>query len=55
MSIEQPKRPYQTPEIVELGQMEDLTRGSGFGFADFFVFGISDVIGNCGGDSCARS
>ncbi|HEY1292377.1 MAG TPA: lasso RiPP family leader peptide-containing protein [Chloroflexota bacterium] len=27
MSLPQPKRPYQTPEIVELGSMEDLTRG----------------------------
>jgi hypothetical protein len=55
MSIEQHKRPYQTPEIVDFGQMEELTRGSGWGFADFFFVGVSDVIGNCGHNSCARS
>jgi hypothetical protein len=26
MSIEKQKRPYQTPEIVDFGQMEELTR-----------------------------
>jgi len=55
MTSEQHKRPYQTPEILEFGQMEDLTRGSGWGWADFWVFGISDPIGNCARNSCARS
>jgi hypothetical protein len=55
MTIEHKKRPYQSPEIVELGAMEELTRGSGFGLRDFWVFGVDDVIGNCRHDSCAGS
>src|SRR5215475_13772763 len=54
MSIEA-KRTYQAPEIIEFGQMEELTKGSGLGIIDYFVFGNSDVIGNCSDNSCARS
>lgn len=46
------KKAYVVPEIIVHGTVENITQGDGFGFKDFFVFGIGDVIGNCKNDSC---
>ena len=39
MKTEEQKRSYTAPEIVDFGQMEELTKGSGLGGVDFFWFG----------------
>lgn len=49
------KKVYITPEIIVHGTIEEITQGSGWGIRDLFVFGISDVIGNCGNNSCSRT
>lgn len=46
------KKSYEAPELIVHGPVEELTQGSGIGIKDFFVFGISDVIGNCKNGSC---
>jgi hypothetical protein len=46
------KKAYITPEIIVHGTVEEITQGSGRGIRDFFVYGINDVIGNCGNNSC---
>lgn len=46
------KRAYTSPKLTLHGSVEEMTLGSGFGIADVFVFGIGDVIGNCGNNSC---
>ena len=45
------KKKYVSPKIVVRGTIEEITQGSGWGIRDFFVFGITDAIGNMGGDS----
>jgi hypothetical protein len=49
------KKTYEEPILTLYGDIEDITLGSGWGVNDFFVFGISNPIGNCGGNSCERS
>jgi hypothetical protein len=49
------KKTYEEPILTLYGEIEDITLGSGFGIRDIFVYGLSDVIGNCGGNSCERS
>jgi hypothetical protein len=46
------KKTYESPELVVRGTIEEITQGSGWGLKDVFVFGINDVIGNCGNGSC---
>ena len=46
------KRPYTSPKLTVHGSVEEITLGSGIGLNDVFVFGLSDVIGNCGNGSC---
>ena len=48
----QVKKVYDSPQLTVHGRVEDLTLGSGIGINDVFVFGLSDVIGNCGDNSC---
>lgn len=49
------KKTYSSPRLEVRGTIEDITQGSGFGIRDFFVFGISDAIGNCKNNSCVIS
>lgn len=49
------KKAYSSPQLVVRGTIEEITQGSGFGIRDFFVFGIADVIGNCGNNSCVTA
>lgn len=46
------KQTYVTPSLVEYGDIEQITLGSGWGLVDLFVYGLSDPIGNCGHGSC---
>ena len=46
------KKSYESPELIVRGTIEEITQGDGFGFRDFFVFGISNPIGDCRNDSC---
>jgi len=46
------KQTYVTPSLVEYGDIEQITLGSGWGLVDLFVYGLSDPIGNCGNGSC---
>lgn len=46
------KKMYCSPKLEVRGTIEDITQGSGFGFRDFFVFGIADAIGTCRNNSC---
>ncbi len=46
------KKSYSSPKLEVRGTIEDITQGSGWGFKDFFVFGIGDAIGNCKNNSC---
>jgi hypothetical protein len=50
--MKETKKVYDSPELTVHGGVEDLTLGSGFGINDIWVFGLSDVIGNCGNNSC---
>lgn len=47
------KQAYASPKLTAHGSVEEMTLGSGGGFTDFFVFGITDAIGNCGNGSCS--
>ncbi len=49
------KKVYSAPRLIVHGTIEQITQGSGWGFRDFFVFGIGDVVGNCGNNSCVVS
>ena len=55
MTTENHKRPYQAPEIVELGPVEELTKGTGLGGADWLIFGETAPGGNCFRRTCAGS
>ena len=38
------KKTYSAPRLIVHGTIEQITQGSGWGFRDFFVFGIGDVV-----------
>jgi|PlaIllAssembly_1097288.scaffolds.fasta_scaffold1191484_2 hypothetical protein len=49
------KKKYVAPKIVVRGTIEEITQGSGWGIRDFFVFGITDAIGNMGRDNARQA
>ena len=46
------KKAYASPELTAHGSVEEMTLGSGIGINDLFVFGVADVTGDCGNNSC---
>ena len=39
------KKVYTTPTLIVYGKIEEITKGSGIGLQDIFVYGLGDVIG----------
>lgn len=47
------KKAYASPKLTAHGSVEEMTLGSGNGIFDVFVFGSTDINGNCGNGSCS--